>query len=273
MGDNAAVRPGVRSGRPPARTLQRPVPQSGVTVPGPAEVSCIPADDEIDPLRSAASPPELWLALLLHDMGGESSDILPAEECLRRLHGSGQPGAVQTALLLITAWRWRRCTARLIGPLVATGVLDDAELDELASRCLEDTAAFTVPASTFDGPTVVLASWNRTDDQSDNPGVPVHADRVMTRLLPPPPRRWGAARRLTQHPEELQGLLARIAELEPRHAAAAMTGVLDAHDHLPVQAAADVVARALTWPHAGVRKLAHALSAPEPAPEPSRTLF
>jgi len=52
-------------------------------------------------------------------------------------HHSDDPGgAVDTAVLLCTEWRWNRCTAKLIVGICATGILDDLALDELADRLL-----------------------------------------------------------------------------------------------------------------------------------------
>lgn len=51
---------------------------------------------------------------MLHDPGGSSTDPHEAESAFVRLHAGGQPGAVTTVLLLLTAWRSRRCTSQLL---------------------------------------------------------------------------------------------------------------------------------------------------------------
>ncbi len=90
-------------------------------------------DDIVDdPIRTAETPEELWIALMLHDGGLARSDGDDAESGFRRLHGDGEPGALTTALLLLTSWRHHSCTAQLVKRLVATELLTDDELDELA---------------------------------------------------------------------------------------------------------------------------------------------
>jgi hypothetical protein len=109
--------------------------------------------DELAPLLDANSPLELHRRLVMdRGPGGSSTRHQEAIEVLRAHHGRGQPGAVDSALLLCTCWRWRRCTGRLIAGIVATGILDPTQLDELAERLLwPDVVVYPAPAEWFAG--------------------------------------------------------------------------------------------------------------------------
>ena len=76
--------------------------------------------------------PGLWRLLVT---GAGAHDLAPAVaiESFYRLHGTGQPRPVDSALLLSTDWRWRRTSARVLAGVVAkAGILDEAEQDRLA---------------------------------------------------------------------------------------------------------------------------------------------
>jgi hypothetical protein len=69
-----------------------------------------------------------------------------AVQVLRRHHGDGQPGGVDTAFLLCTDERWERQTAQVVRLLAASDVLDGAGLDELGDRLLwPDRLCFVHP--------------------------------------------------------------------------------------------------------------------------------
>ncbi len=109
--------------------------------------------DELTPLLDADSRLELHRRLVMGGgPSGSSTRHQEAVEVFQAHHGLGQPGAVGTALLLCTCWRWHRCTARLIAGIVATGILDPEQLDELAARLLwPDQVAYPAPAEWFAG--------------------------------------------------------------------------------------------------------------------------
>jgi len=217
--------------------------------------------DETAVLREAPTAPELWQELVLHDVGGSTTDPRDAELAFSRLHADGQPDAVTTALLLLTAWRWRRCTGDLLSRLVDTGLLADEALDELALIALfDDQAHFSVPAAFFSGPVFVLAAdkpemVEEDDDPEPDLAGDDHPPR-MHRPMQPPLRRWAAGRLLRRDGNRLEQIRARIGGLEARHAAAAMAGVLDALDALSPEQSDRVVAEALDWPDRTVRRLA-----------------
>lgn len=54
----------------------------------------------------------------------------------RRYHGDGQPGAMDTALLLCTDDRWREATGRLIEDIAGSGALPEDDLLALAEHFL-----------------------------------------------------------------------------------------------------------------------------------------
>lgn len=191
---------------------------------GPAEF------DELLVLRTAATPPELWHELVLHDSGWSGTDPAEAELAFRRLHGGGEPGAGMTALVLLTARRWRRCTSQLLSRLLGTGLLELEELDELAEIALfTDRARIQLPLRVF--------------------GVPAE----MARKLQPPLRRWAAAHVLRRDPSRFDEVRERIDRLDSRAAAAAMSGVVEAVDVLPPDRADEVLNEGIGWPSKTVR--------------------
>jgi hypothetical protein len=235
----------------------------------------------LDPLLTAETAEELWVELCLHDIGEASADGFDGEMALRRLHGDGQPDAVTTALVLLTSWRHRRCTARLVRRLAESGVLDESELDELAAALLDgDEFGLAVPAQWL-GPWLTV-----TVDAPDDGGEGVEAASdggacggegnedacpgdgcdgewmesskvaLPPRRIAPPLRRWAAARIVSRDTSRLAAVVERTEALERRHAAAAMAGLLDAADRLAAEDASALIERGVPWPDKTVRKLA-----------------
>ncbi len=66
---------------------------------------------------------------------------------------------------------------------------------------------------------------------------------LVRRDLPPPLRRWAAARMVRQEPSSWGAVFARTRELDPRSAAAIMNGLLDVVDMIPMPAQ-DLLVRA-----------------------------
>lgn len=215
--------------------------------------------DELAALSAVLTAPELQQQLLLHDPRGSTTDPGDAVAAFCRVHAAGEPGAAQTALLLLTAWRWRRCTAPLLSLLVASGLLADADLDELAEIGLfDEQAAFAVPAEVFSGVEIALpaaavasvAAADATDDPRPADDPP-HA--VMVRPMQPPLRRWSAGHLLRHDPGRIADVREQACRLDVSSAAAAMRGVLDALDVLPPETAGAVLHDACRWPHKSVR--------------------
>ncbi|MEJ7705021.1 MAG: hypothetical protein WKF47_15835 [Geodermatophilaceae bacterium] len=93
-------------------------------------------EDGLSGLRAAASVEELHRLVVTRRVSGRSTRHQEAVELFVHHHSDDPGGAVDTAVLLCTEWRWNRCTAKLIVGICATGILDDLALDELADRLL-----------------------------------------------------------------------------------------------------------------------------------------
>lgn len=215
-----------------------------------------PAGDFVE-LWSAESPEALWKVLTLPGRL-EGAHPFEALGLFRRHHDSREPGAVTTALLLCTASRWGRYTARLIAELVDTAVLVDEDLDELASTFLwSDRFRFEYPARWLG------SEWISIDLEGPEGPVSIPLGRVdpdsivaSERDIAPPLRRWAAARVLRTDPRTLNKLRARAAELGPIDGGAIASGVIDAVDVLDASEARMAIVLGLGWPRGSVRLLA-----------------
>jgi hypothetical protein len=83
----------------------------------------------------AGSAEELWRVLLMGGGLPSSPNSWDAGLVWRHHHDDGQPGALDTAVLLCTAHRWR-ATSGLIAVIASSGLLDVDALAELARRFL-----------------------------------------------------------------------------------------------------------------------------------------
>src|SRR5437879_5073292 len=214
---------------------------------------------DLGALWLAESPEELWRALVLGGGLGASSNHWDAGLLFRHHHGDGQPGALETALLLCTDLRWRRATAGLIAEIAGSGVLDGSELAVLAESFLNEAVIWEAPASWTEGPwiEIVLSESGDGDDdggpgEEDQPPGPLQVRREVR----PPLRRWAAAELLRQRPERLDDVFARTQTLSSRDAAAVVAGIIDASDALDQQRAQRVLEIGLGWPEGWVRLVA-----------------
>ncbi|HWD72573.1 MAG TPA: hypothetical protein VG779_08615 [Actinomycetota bacterium] len=212
---------------------------------------------DLGALWLAESPEELWRALVLGGGLGASSNHWDAGLLFRHHHGDGQPGALETALLLCTDLRWRRATAGLIAEIAGSGVLDGNELAVLAKSFLNEAVIWEAPASWTEGPwiEIVLSESADGDDglaEDDPPPGPLQVRREVR----PPLRRWAAAELLRQRPERLDDVFARTQTLSARDAAAVVAGIIDASDALDQQRAQRVLEIGLGWPAGWVRLVA-----------------
>jgi hypothetical protein len=188
---------------------------------------------------------------------GASSNHWDAGLLFRRHHGDGQPGALETALLLCTDLRWRRATAGLIAEIAGSGVLDGNELAVLAESFLYEAVIWEAPAAWTEGAwiEIVLSESADGDDgpaEDDPPTGPLEVRREVR----PPLRRWAAAELLRQRPERLDDVFARKQTLSARDAAAVVAGIIDASDALDQQRAQRVLEIGLGWPAGWVRLVA-----------------
>lgn len=215
-----------------------------------------PAGDFVA-LWNADSPEALWKVLTLPGRL-EGAHPFEALGLFRRHHDSRESGAVTTALLLCTASRWGRYTARLIAELVDTAILVDEDLDKLASTFLwSDRFRFEYPARW------IGSEWISIDLEGPEGPVGIPLGRVdpdstvvSERDIAPPLRRWAAARVLRTDPRTLNKLHARAAERGPIAGGAIVSGLLDAIEVLDAGGARRTIELGLDWPRGSVRLLA-----------------
>lgn len=211
-----------------------------------------------DDLYDAASAEQLRRMLVIRP-GGESAPSR-AVELFTIHHGSGTPGAVDTALLLCTDWRWRRTSATVLAGILEVKALGDREQDELAQRLLwPDRVIYTHPTGWL-GSTFIEFELGalrpgrefRTRRVHIDPTIPMDTPRSVW----PPLRRWAASRVLVSHLAQPKALIKRARRLPTHDGAAVITGAVDAADHLPPQQARAVIDIALGWGHKSPRKAA-----------------
>ncbi len=211
-------------------------------------------DEALADLWDAADAEQLWRVLVTRPHGG---DLAPsaAVELFERHHVQGEPGAVDSALLLCTDWRWRRSSAKVLAGILDIRVLDDAEQDELADQLLwPDQIRYLHPVGWF-GTTFVefdIGDARRRRTVHVDPATTMEARRNIW----PPLRRWAANRMLTRRLAEPSAVIKRARSLPPQDGAAVITGAVLAADHLTDPQARLVVDVALGWGHKSARKAA-----------------
>ena len=227
----------------------------------------------------AASDAEALRRVLVVEGGGNSNTRLDeAVTLLRRHHSEGQSGAVETALLLCTDWRWSRCTAKLINRISTSGVLDEPGLDALADALLwPDRAEYQYPIGWIGTKWIVidLDTGGKDDLEGGEPadedgvedefeiedGFVTHTCDPQTlvraaRHIPPPLRRWAAARVLRWQPGRLDAVVQRAESLEALDAAAVVQGMIDAIGSLDEADARRVIALGLRSGRGAARLIA-----------------
>ena len=177
-------------------------------------------------------------------------------------HEGGVAGARFTALLLCTEFRSRTDAGRLVRALADTGLLDDDDLDDLATTFLDVAeVTITVPASwaevslSLDRELAagMLAAGTAILDE-DGEVDPLIAYR---RHIRPPLRRWAAERLLRRGRTTAADVRARAGNLDRGHRAAVVSGLLDASDTLTDTEVAEAVSAGLRSEQSRVRR--HAL--------------
>ncbi|QWF81863.1 hypothetical protein [Amycolatopsis sp. CA-230715] len=208
-------------------------------------------DDDL--LTDVADAQELW-RLLVTVTSLRSLAPSVAVDAFRRLHEAGQPGAGGSALLLCTDPRWRRTSARVLADIVATGILDDAELDRLAEELLWSRKVRYAHPLSWIGSTSIEFDLDSSRHRMvrEDPNTQVTAERDV----PPPLRSWAAERVLVRKLAAPADVLARTRALPPREGAAVATGAVNAADELDAEQARMVVEFALQGNHGTSRKAA-----------------
>lgn len=196
-------------------------------------------------ILGARSPDVLWRYLLANAHLRAMANTFEAVVAFRTLHERHARGALQTAQLLCTDLRWRRVTAPLITDIEEIGILDDGALDELADGFLwQNRLAWPVPRQWLRDGTVRLGPTGR---KGAAPNV------VAERPIPPPLRRWAAARIVGHEPDRGAEVLGRVEGLDARSGDAVMAGMLDAAVAWSSEARLVVIELACCWPTGSVR--------------------
>lgn len=186
-----------------------------------------PDDDDpaIDELSAAEDADELCRLLLESAWRwGHSSHCAEAVDLLAGVHGTGTLPDAFIVMLLCTCERWGRVTSKLIAAIEASGILTNADLDDLAESFLSVEVVIEYPFLWACPRGLDLGS---SDEAAD---FVVNEDTMtQTRRRPAPPlRRWAAARALRGDPGRIDDLLTLTGSLPPRHRDAALHGLLDA---------------------------------------------
>jgi len=202
------------------------------------------AGDGLSELRAASSVEELHRMLVRRLLSNRSGGHQEAVELFEHHHGDDPTGAVDTAVLLCTEWRWYGCTAKLIAGICATGILDDAALDELADRLFwPDHPHVRHPLSWLGSEWAAIDLGDRT----------VEHQRPSAR---PPLLRWAAGHLLRRQRTDLDRLRKRAASLDGYDSPSIVAGMLDAVDFLTDTDAQRALGYGLANGRAQVRKVA-----------------
>jgi len=100
--------------------------------------------DTVDELVAVRSADELC-RLLLPGGWGRSTRHAEAVELLTRVRGTGELPFSLAVVLVCTSRRWDRVTAKLITAIQDSGLLHDAELNELADAFLAHDHVISYP--------------------------------------------------------------------------------------------------------------------------------
>jgi hypothetical protein len=211
-------------------------------------------DEPLEELRAAADVQELCRRLLASPWGwGSSTRLADAIELLRQVQGTDELSVPFVALLLCGCRRWDRVTSRLIAALEDSGLLDDAQLDELADAFLSHAHVICYPL------TWASPQWLEVElDSGKGRTYTVNEDTLAEHRpsFEPPLRRWAARRALRSDPARLEDLLNAADLFEPRHRGALIHGLLDAADILDERHRRELIGRGLKAPQASVRRTA-----------------
>jgi hypothetical protein len=210
-----------------------------------------PVPTEICDITDALS---LWQRLVSGAIGRPLPPAV-AVDAFRRLHRGGEPGALDSALLLCTDWRWYGVSANVIAGIVDSGILGDDDQDRLADLLLWHEQVHYRHPVWWLGTTFV-----EYDLDSPGPGrtIRVNPNTPTTTRRPvwPPLRTWAAGRILARHRTSAGDVLDHARSLPARDAAAVVTGAVRVVDDLDPDQARSVLNAALAWGHKAPRKAA-----------------
>ena len=211
-------------------------------------------DEPLAHLRAAQDADELCRRLLAPPWRwGSSTRHAEAIELLNEVQGTGELPMSFVALMLCTCRRWDRVTNRLIAAVDDSGLLDEAELDQLADSFLSHEHVISYP--------LAWASPQCLGIEFDDGNGRIHTvnEDTLAEHRPsfePPLRRWAAQRVLRSDPARLEDLLRAGEQFEPRHYGALIHGLLDAADILDEPDRRELIRRGLNATQASVRRTA-----------------
>jgi hypothetical protein len=210
-------------------------------------------DEAIDELLALGDAEELCRALLATPWAlgwGRSTRHQEAVELLASVSGTSELPPAFVALMVCTCQRWDRVTARLIDAVEQSGLLDDADLDELAQTLLSHEHVIAYPLAW------VSPEWLEIDLDDGHGHTHTVSEDTLAHHRPniePPLRRWSARRLLAADPARLGQLLANAKQFEPRHRDAVIHGLLDSAAALDERQQHALLARGLAGGQSGVR--------------------
>jgi hypothetical protein len=215
---------------------------------------------ELAELWSASTAEELHRVLVLHPVVRRSADAYEPFALLAKHHESEPDSSLVTAVLLLTDPRWRGGVSHLVRHIENEGPLDADALDLLARTFLSADKAlyWQVPDDWFDSEGIDISFDDQPfeeeadeDEQADEPVGPT----VARRDLPPPLRRWAAARIVKRDPSSWGAVFDRTRHLDPRSSAAVMNGLLDVVEMIQISAQNLLITAALDHSSHEVRRL------------------
>lgn len=210
-------------------------------------------DELLDELLALEDAEELCRRLLATPSPwgwGRSTRHQEAVELISGVSGTSELSPAFVALLVCTCGRWDRVTARLIAAIEQSGLLGDADLDELADALLSHTPVVAHPPASVSPEHLEIQL-----DDGDSSAVTVSQDALAHDRpnIEPPLRRWAARRGLAVDPARVGQLLDVAQQFEPRHRDAVIHGLLDAAAALDEQQQRTLIARGLAGGQSGVR--------------------
>lgn len=208
-------------------------------------------DHAFDELVALGDAEELCRRLLASPWGwGRSTRHQEAVELLASVSETSELPVAFVALLVCTCQRWDRVTARLIAAVEQSGLLDRADLDELADSLLSHEHVIAYPLAW------VSPEWLEVEFDDDNGHTHTVSEDTLAHhrsCVEPPLRRWAARRALAADPTRLGQLLDDAKLFEPRHRGAVTRGLLDAAHVLNEPQRRNLVAQGLAGGQSGVR--------------------
>lgn len=196
-------------------------------------------------ISGAATPDALWRYLAGNVHLRAMPNTFEAVCAFQRLHRDRPAHALRTAQLICSDLRWRRVTAPLIVDIEQSGILGEGDLDQLADGFLwEDKLGWPVPEQWLRDGTVRVRRGNHQ---------PGRTAVVIDRMIPPPLRRWAAARIVRRQPRRAADVLDRIGGMDAGAGDATMAGLLDAAPSLPPEALVALTELGCAWPNGTVR--------------------